>query len=158
MSEIPVTQMRHSREPLFMLPLNETSIEDLAPSKLPESNILRYSSDSLYLYVATTKLLVECPKLIINVQQQHLRIVGYVSSNRVWNYSRGKNQPSANRRIEDTYSQVLEYVCYTLPIQPNPRIQARLRNEIPALTSFTYFHDFETPQRALFEISMLVSI
>ena len=48
-NEIPVTQMRHSREPLFMLPLNGTSIEDLAPSKLPESYILRYSSDSLHL-------------------------------------------------------------------------------------------------------------
>ena len=89
MNEIPVTQMRHSREPLFMLPLNGTAIEDLAPSKLPESNILRYSSDSLYLYVATTKLLVECPKLIITVQQQHLGIVGYVSS-RVWNYFKRK--------------------------------------------------------------------
>ena len=72
--------------------------------------------------------------------------------------SRGKNQPNANRRIGDTYSQVFEYVCYTLPIQPNPRIQARLRNKIPALTSFIYFQNFEIPQRALSEILMLVSI
>ena len=67
---------------------------------------------------------------------------------------RERNQPSDNRRIGDTYSQVFVDLCYTLPIQPNPRIRGQMRYKISALASSIYFLNYDTPQCALSEISM----